>query len=1404
MTEHGAATAHARRLDLVRRRMAQRHIDIEHVDSADRPLDEPVALHPAQRLLWLHQQRRPDSCAYNVTFVCTIDGAVDVERLRDAVRACCERQLLTATRYGAAEDGMPRQHVVPDAGAEITVIDGATAEAFTEQVDRHAAQLSARPFDLARESALRVHLIAAGQRCALVVSVHHIMWDGPSLPAFFEQISHEYRGVGVAIPVQLRDLVRPADERQQGHRERSLRYWMTMLRTPTALAAPQVSAVRAGERVEAAATFTVELGPRTGAHLNDLCALTGATEFAVFTAALEIALSAHADADSVGLATMMSWRTTPGSEGLWANLGHTVRLRRHLTGAETFAEVVGRVTTDLAATVGHLDVAFDDIDAAARDRPDVDTQVSGLVLYQRYAGALDLPGAESDWRIVPPADVAYPFTVQGVRHADALHVYCTYQRHVIDERDIRAVIDHLADLVSTAPPTATVEQLRRSTAPVETWVPDLEQTVLDLVEPVFTHASGPAIVDGEHSLDYAELDTRSAALAGTLRSNGVQAEDVVAVLLPRSAGIAVALLAILRAGGAYVFVPTDFPDQRVGEILRSTSPRAILLAPDAKRPEVSGAAIIAVDSDGAHQHSGVPMRSPRRYPRQRAAVYYTSGSTGQAKAVDMTDAALAARVRWGAAHWPVRTGEARLAKSKMSFIDGATEILEGLVCGATVAIADDRTGRDAQRLAQFATRHRARHMMAVPTLLRALLELEQRPLAFDSVVSTGEPLSTELVAALRHTAPNLLIENSYGCTETAGDVTVGVVDDATRPTVGRAPAGGSVVVLNHRLHPARPGALGEVYVRGPQVVRGYLADPGLTSTRFVADPDNPGGRMYRTGDIGRLRDDGNLDLVGRRDAQVKVRGQRVDTGEVAAALQGVVGADATVAVIARARQGSTELLGYLATRAEVDELSVRRALSAALPPYMVPARIVRVERIPLLPNGKVDRGALIEIAPQQGDGRDDGAENDAEKALLDLARQLAGRPDVGVTDNLFEYGIDSIRAVSLVRRARAEAALGFDIDDVFLEPTVRGLAALAKPQPGKPARQRESVALPWPAALLRRGGVGVDEAFTFAVVGLPDDLPVDDIGPRLSRALHAERFEHLRRCFTIRGRLWRTHRGEEPREVPVVATDDLAETSWMTANIDLTRGQTVAAALVTGHEPRLLLIAGSALVATGSDLTALAASVGGYPWKAPGPAEFPDEPAGRVLALPEDTTQRPDRVAVTLRLAERVDVATAVTALSDVLAARFGIDVLDLDRGTSSGTVPFPRGRTAEDLDELRDDRIAAEYRARWAAAPLGSSDGHASALFQESTAPPILSSRDAIPFPRRASGVERVYPLVAQHHPGDDHTVLGLAMDPLIAHSAAAVLTDWAERLRSRGDRPGKSTPETPSDTAIEGEQGA
>ncbi|AHH18364.1 non-ribosomal peptide synthetase [Nocardia nova SH22a] len=1405
MNESGSATDQSRRLELVRRRMAQRRIGIENSNSAAPPLDEPVALNPAQRGLWLHQQRRPRSCAYNVTFVCTIDGAVDAGRLHDAVRACCDRQLLTRTLYEPADDGTPRQRVDSGTRAEVTVVDcrGNVEAAFAELADRHAGELSARPFDLATESALRVRLLAAAERCAMIVSVHHIMWDGPSLGSFFEQIAREYRGFPADVHAQLRDLVVRESRRHNARREQSLRYWMDTLRSSGTLATPQLYAVRDGERPEAATTFTVELGPDACAHLKDLCDPAGATEFAVFTAALEIALSAHADTDSTGLATMMSWRTAPGSDGLWADLGHTVRLRRHLAAQDTFADVVERVVTEIAAATDHLDITTDEIDAAARDRADVDTQITGLVLYQHYAGGIDLPGTESEWAISAPSDVAYPFAVQGVRYSDVLRVYCTFQRHVIDETDMRAVIGHLAELLSTASATATVEQLRRSNAvtarqPVSR--PGEVGTVLDLLEPTLVRSAGTAIIDGERRIGYPELDTRSADLAGTLRSHGVLAEDVVAVLLPRSAGLAVALLAILRAGGAYIFVPVDLPEQRVREILDATEPRVVLTAPGAI-PPASGSAVVEVDRDGAHEKSGTPIRAPRRNPLQRAAIYYTSGSTGQAKAVDMTDAALAARVRWGAAHWPVRADRPRLAKSKMSFIDGATEILEGLASGGTVAIADDGTCRDVQRLARFAHEHRARHMMAVPTLLRALLELEQ--FEFDSVVSTGEPLSAELVAALHRTHPALTMENSYGCTETAGDVTVGIAAaTGRRPAVGTAPAGTAVVVLNRRLQPVRPGALGEVYVRGPQVVRGYLADSGNTSIRFVADPYDPGGRMYRTGDIGRVRPDGALELIGRIDSQVKVRGQRVDTGEVAATMQGVVGAEATVAVIADIREDSTDLIGYFATDTPVDERSVRRALSAALPPYMVPARVLRIDRIPLLPSGKVDRAALLRDARDRTEARAADADGPDEQALLGVARQLTGRPDLGVTDNLFEFGIDSIRAVSLVRRARTDAALGFDVDDVFLEPTVRGLSRLAtKERTGDRARDQGSLALPWPAALLRPTGVDARDAVTYAAMRWPHGVTPDDMGRRLSQVLRTERFEHLQRRFMIRGRLWRTYRNETPPVIGVVPVIDPGDGPWMAAGIDLTRGQTTSAARVPARDGELLVIAGSALVATGPDLTALAQAVCGDDYL-PGTLDRSERPVEHLPAtgdLPsaQETARRTDRLSITVRLPGPIPVADAIAALFDVLAMQFGIDTFHLDLGLPGGIVPLRRGHTPDEIGELRDERTAAAYRAQW---PAGASDRPA-VLFQERTAPPVLSPHDAHPFHRPASGAERVYPLTAQHYSAGEQVLLGVAADPLIGYSAVAVSAAWSARLR---DSAGRTTTSEQTDISMKGQLGA
>ncbi|MCA2219584.1 non-ribosomal peptide synthetase, partial [Jidongwangia harbinensis] len=553
-------------------------------------------------------------------------------------------------------------------------------------------------------------------------------------------------------------------------------------------------------------------------------------------------------------------------------------------------------------------------------------------------------------------------------------------------------------------------------------------------EQVARTPEAPAVAAADGVLSYQELASRVDGLARSLVERGVGPESLVAVLLPRSVDLVVALLAVWRAGGAYVPVDGDYPADRIRFVLRDAAPVLVLSSGDlADRVPDVGVPVVRPDAVGA---PGTPL--PDLHPAQTAYVIYTSGSTGTPKAVVVPHGALADHLRWARQAYPAAAGPA-LVHSSVAFDLTVTALHTPLVTGGCAWLAD--LSGDLSDVAQPS------FLKATPSHLTLLESLPERVSPTGTLMLGGEQLLGEAVRRWRDRHPAVTVSNSYGPTE----FTVNAAEYSVRPgddcppgpvPIGRPVANTRLYVLDAGLLPVPAGVPGELYVAGAGLARGYLGRPDLTGERFVADPFGPvGSRMYRTGDVVRWAAGGVLEFVGRADDQVKVRGFRIEPGEVEAALAGVAGVGRAVVVVREDQPGDVRLVGYVqpAGGADLEPGVLRDAVAATLPEYMVPAAVVVLDEIPLTVNGKVDRAALP--APDLATGAGRGPQDAREEILCGLFADVLGLAEVGVDDSFLDLGGHSLLAIKLVGRIRSVLAVNLSVNDLFAAPTVAGLAA---------------------------------------------------------------------------------------------------------------------------------------------------------------------------------------------------------------------------------------------------------------------------------------------------------------------------------------------------------------------------
>ncbi|WP_345675539.1 amino acid adenylation domain-containing protein [Yinghuangia aomiensis] len=1075
------------------------------IPARDRALG-PAPLSYAQRSLWLHHQAHPGSTSYNGCLVVDLAGPLDAGALRTALHALVVRHELLRTVYRVADDGEPRQIVaeVPRLDVPLRDLSAIPADAWVQAADAAAAELASRPFDLAHDQPVRWELLRfAADRHALVQVVHHIAWDGGTWGVLSRDLAALYRATveGTALPavpeIQYADVAaweraRDSAAPEAGADTEGVAFWHERLASlpeaaelPADGPRPPVGDERGGRRTR---RFAPELAGRLAAFATD----AGTTPFTAALAAFAAVLRRHTGADDLPIGTLTMDRSRAEAARLIGNFNNTVVLRCDTaepagrTPTLTFRQLVGRTAETCSGAFAHQDVPFDRVLDAVRParspgRTPLFDVMFGLLAHE--LAAPEFPGVTAAWRHIHNGTTQFDLALECFLRPGSLVVEATYRQGLLAPHSVDVLLAHLEALLAAAldapdTPLALLDAVAPPTRPDPVPVPD--GGVAALIDRRIATASEAVAVIADRTLTYRELGARADEIRALLPQGALwtasgaadgRREPVIALALSRSADLPAALLAVLRAGAAYLPLDLNQPHERTALMLGDARPDAVLCdaATPADLPVPDGIPRVRIDGPSAAAAFAAPARPAP--PGAAAYVIFTSGSTGRPKAVVGTQAALANRLWWGRGDAP----RVRVAKSALAFIDGTTELLGGLVAGDTVVVADDATAADPAALAALVDRHRVQVVTVVPSLLATLLDTAA-PGSLASVttwISSGEALPAALADAVSARWPDAAIVNLYGCSEAAGDSLAHARTAAGSVPIGRPIANTRAYVLDAALRPVPDGVPGELYLAGTGLARGYLGRPAATAERFLPDPfAGPGTRMYRTGDRVRRGADGAVWFLGRTDQQVKIRGVRVEPGEVEARLLDLPGvARAAVAPVAGG-DGAQALAAYLVPAdghtLEIDD--VRTALAALVPSAMLPATFTLLAELPRNASGKVDRRALPR--PRPGDRGPAGrAPADAREAsVCALFADLLGVPQVGPDDDFFALGGHSLLAARLANRVRAVLGVEVSLADVFRAPTPHGLAAAAaEAAPARPPVRGTELPAPVPASFSQAG-----------------------------------------------------------------------------------------------------------------------------------------------------------------------------------------------------------------------------------------------------------------------------------------------------------------------------------------------
>lgn len=985
-----------------------------------------------------------------------LEGPLDAPRMRTAVEKLVARHANLRAAFRTQRSGRPVQVIRSAVRVpwQVTDLSALPSDEREPALQRLLADDRAERFDLARPPLLRFRLVTFDDRHhCLVISSHHLLWDGWSAPVLVRELFRLYASGGDldALPRvrPYRDYLAWLARQDRAAAERSWRVALTGL-DGSSLIASDARDIPAEEPERQA----WELTEQDTEALTGTARAHGLTVSTVLQGLWAVLLARLTGRTDVVLGATVSGRDAdvPGIESMVGLFINTLPVRVRLRPAEPLADLLTRLQSEQTALLDHRHLGLADIQRAAGHTVLFDT----LLVFESYpiddegiARALGTDGPRMTGVSVHDA-THYPLTLTALP-GSRLTLTLSHRPSVLDSAQVRRIAAQLHLLIQEfiRQPTTSVAGLGLPPAD-EPYAPDEHPLPHPTVRALFESQAArtpdaPAVLHGDTALTFAELDARADRLAAALVARGAGPESVVAVALPRSPDLVTALLAVLKAGAACMPVDPGYPPDRITLMLEDTRPRLAICDPaPAQRLGFKRELVCQPTAEAAVP----PRQRPHLSPDHPAYVIFTSGSTGRPKGVIGTQLALANRLHWGR-----RLGDddspdgppgVRVSKSPLSFIDGLTELLGALVAGDAVALADDETTGDPTALAALADRHRATLLTAVPSLYTTLVE-SAPPDAFCSVrtwISSGETLPGELADAITRRWPKARLVNLYGCSEAAGDSLIHVHDGGEGAVpLGRPIAGTRVHVLDPFLRPAPFGAVGELYLAGDGLARGYLGQPGRTAERFVADPFGPpGSRLYRTGDLARLRPDGTVEFLGRADDQVKIRGFRVEPGEIEAAIRALPDVGRAAVVAREDGSAPRRLVAYVVAvpGAALDALALRRALAQRLPAHLVPWAVVILKELPLTPSGKLDRRALP--APDFTETSTfEPPRTEPERVLCALFADLLGLERVGIHDDFFERGGDSIVSVRLADRAR-RAGLALSPRDVFTHRTPAGLA----------------------------------------------------------------------------------------------------------------------------------------------------------------------------------------------------------------------------------------------------------------------------------------------------------------------------------------------------------------------------
>ncbi|AKJ29466.1 non-ribosomal peptide synthetase [Caldimonas brevitalea] len=1176
---------------------------------------DALPLSYAQQRLWFLAQLDPDDVSYHIAGVLKMAGRLDVEAWASAFAALQTRHEVLRSRMPTDTAGRPRLVVEPIARASLERIDlSGLGDDVPAEAALRAQAVAQRPFSLAQGPLLRAVLITlAPEHHHLVLVMHHIVSDGWSTERLLQDWCEFYRSrleAGATAPTPLsiqyadyaawqrRQLTEAALSRELAHWRDVLGDEAPLLALPTDRPRPQVLSGR-GDRVTIA--LPGSLAARAKAHAQQ----RQASLFMLLEAAYAGLLARHAGQDDIRIGTPVAGRGRLELEPLVGLFVNTVVLRHRFTPLTPFDALLDATRERVLDAEQHQQLPFERLVEALAPERDLGHTPLFQAMFdlqtERYSALARLPGLQVELQAVDLPTSKFDLSLNCRDTGDTIECCFEYSTDLFDRSTIQRLAQHYQQLLDAAlaepqRPLADLPLLDAAAQALLTPRPTRDWPIGEGFAALFdstarARAGELAVCDGHTSLRYAELAQRARGLATALQQAGAGPERPVAILLPRSVDYLVAIVATQFAGAPWLPLDMTLPQARLVQMLSLAAPPVLVaaevcdVAPRLRTALARPPQWVSPQAVG----EGAPRLWPA-HPQQLAYLIFTSGSTGTPKAAMVPAGPMLNHLLGKIEQLDLGPSD-RIAQTASPCFDiSVWQFLTALLCGASVHIVPDSCTRDGAALLRHVNAEGLTVLESVPSLMRGMLDDPSSPAQLPTLrclLPTGEALPPEVARQWFRHYPGVPLINAYGPAECADDVALWRLDGPPDTSLAHLPIGTPtgnlrLHVVNDALQLQPPGVIGELAIAGAGVGRGYLGAPALTAERFVPDPYGPpGSRLYRSGDLARQAPDAVLSFVGRRDHQLKIRGHRVEPAEIEARLLQHDEVRAAAVLLAGT---PPRLVAYVAvdTRdgtAQGGDDPLRSVLAAQLPEYMVPAAIVRLPALPLNANGKLDRARLPAPDFSQASQPDLAPRNDTERTLARVWAEVLGLPSVGLRDNFFALGGDSILSIQLVSKAR-EAGLQISARAVFQHQTVEALAAVAEhaaPAMARSAPEGDVPLTPIQHSFFELCAPNPHHWNQSVLLTPAARLTAGQVDTAL-QALVAHH-DGLRLRFRLEEQGWVQHYASGPAGAVLIArqldhTDELdAHCDAVQASLDLEHGPLLRAALfdLPGGEQRLLI-----------------------------------------------------------------------------------------------------------------------------------------------------------------------------------------------------------------------------------------